>query len=321
MQTGSNFMYYGKGIPSSCATFLMALEFPVELSSRIYPYLSTEIFNYQCIIEDSKKWFCSYPHGIDALTSCEKNLGIENLMNIKNIFFEDINSFRQQIEDEINRGRFILGPICSSPIWSNVESRFYHGDSHFVYVSGIKDNVFHLQEPTGCPDLCISINTFYELVRGLSDFYCVQVKFNASKHLSMEDVQLNILTNAVDGRQKLITSEFNFLKSMGKLQDRLIHEKVKSLEKLSFIYVVRHLRYSIYLSYQFLVGNIISAYVSKKCLLEKWITLLNSYLTTLSVESAALSIDFSGAVKRIFSLMIVYESAIDDVMNEIKFLK
>lgn len=315
----NNLKYYGKIIPSSCAMVLTSLYGKYNFSYPIYNYITTEVFNYQCIAEDRRKWLCTYPFGIDSLCLGARILGAENSFSKDEKTFTCADDLFLSIENELERGSFILGPIDTSPLWDAAESRYFKGNAQFVYVVGIESKQYVLHDPNGCPNLKVSSNLLWSMVKNYKTIYFSKFDYSIRPYIALKDLYVNIFINIIKNRLDMIESPHNYLRGMQKLYLQFKDQGMKSSDSISLKYALLHVNKSLYLlnefiqSYKYYLNlsdiKLISYLNQLSIIIEEYLIKLNPFCMNAHCDDG---------IKEIFSIQSLYEQKLNEMAEKIK---
>ena len=317
-------VYYGKTIPSSCGVLLMASGCANGVSSPMHNYLTTDVFNYQSIIEDRRKWFCTYPYGIEALHVGAGVLRIdEQKLSSREVSFCGIHDFAVFIENELSKGPFILGPVINSYLWNTVESRYFNGCAQFVYVAGKTGEQYIVYDPKGHPNLAVSINSFWKIVEDTGLTFAFRIIPAHLPPRDSRDMYLDILKRVIANRITLKNAQNNYLRCMQRLLARFKEERIKSSESLCLRYAALHISRSLYLLKEFIqYGNVPDAYGGGLySLLNALRLLLDSYIKEYARVYTEQGFDSYEAIKKIFLLQELYEKELDGLIVDMSNIK
>lgn len=311
--------HYGKIIPSSCATVLVSLYGNHDFIYPIYNYITTEVFNYQCITEDRCKWFCTYPFGIDSLCLGAKILEAESIFLTSEKTFDDRDDLFLAIEKELGKGSFILGPIDTSPIWDAAESHFFKGYAQFVYVVGIQDKQYILHDPNGCPNLKISSDLLWAMVKNHGTIYFAKFDLSRQPCQDLEKFYMNIFTNIINNRLKMIESPHNYLRGMQKLCVQFKEQGIRSSDLMSLRYTLLYVSRSLYLlnefirSYKYYLNRFDNKIISS---LNELLMITEEYSIKLNPFCMNTGIDKN--IEKIISIQALYEQDLNEIAKKLK---
>lgn len=143
--------YYGK--QSDCAAAV--LQMAMSVHGKYLPHadcLTTRPFGLKCPMRTPRLWlspFISPWDGIiTALKTSDLFSGCRMLDASDNCKTDDL---IDNIEYWLKDGPVIAGPLERGIIWGRIESLFYQGASHFVFVINKEDDHFTVHDPEGCP--------------------------------------------------------------------------------------------------------------------------------------------------------------------------
>lgn len=151
--------YQGKQSDSMAAVLLMAME-AVGVKNVPHPNcLTTRPFNFICPLDIPQLWLAPFPNPLDGIWLALKILGIQHncqMMPINSIN-TDTTVLLTTIEQWLKNGPVIVGPLDRTKIWDRIDSRYYRGTAHFIFIIDYGNNhnlIAH--DPEGCPYFLIS---------------------------------------------------------------------------------------------------------------------------------------------------------------------
>lgn len=248
----NNVVYYGK-TPFGSNHILMNLFGYLPFSK----YITTEMFNYNLFFENRKKWFCSYPYGVEAVLTGLNVIGNEKYFIYS---FEKITDFNEfiTIVDEclLNCEYCIVGPIEKLGNWDDMESYYFQGFAKFGLIQEKIGDKYILYDCEGCR-LVLSAQVLFDILYNSDTSAVIKIKKEEIR-LSAETIGNRILRIVCENRIELKNSKRNFVSEFKKIYDKSQNEGLLSSELFSLKYMLYYLKISI-------------------CHFEEFISLLNSY--------------------------------------------
>ncbi len=308
--------YYGKIVPSSCAVIAMILYEQNQYSFPLYNYISTEVFNYQCMRQDPRKWFSTYPYGIDALNTGAEIIGLGSGLRSKSAVCANMEEFAALINEQLIEGSFILGPVITSALWGTVESRYFQGCTQFVMVTEQKNNNYILQDPVGCPYLVVSIKDVWKMLNNNEKIYFIQ--FDTRQYQPRDDdiIYYRIMKKIAENRLYLLQSSNNYIRTMCLLSDK----KMKSSEKMSIQYALLYMNRAVYLLHEFTRSFLSNSGIADAGLKKRvsYLSLITEkYLQRLHVLYTDVCYSRSDSLVRTVRIQSDYEDNLNQKMEEI----